>query len=210
VAKIASDMEKPNGITEVPTGTEAEFLAPLPVKKISGIGSKTAEVMYDIGIEKVGQLAEASEEYIAENVGDFAVGFKYIAMGLDDSPVKPYEGLESISRERTFMEDTDEEEVLMASFRHMARLVHRNALREQVRFRTVGIKVRFSDFSTFTREKSMAAAVDRFAPIMSTVKQLWQEFSPPQKKIRLLGVRLSGLESGGYVQTTLERWMGEL
>jgi len=210
VAKIASDMDKPNGITEVPPGGEAEFLAFLPVDRLSGIGKKTGTAFCENGIETIGQLAEASEEYLRERIGDFAVGFKYIAMGMDDRPVEPYEGVESISRERTFMEDTGDEEVIMANLRRMARLVHRNALRERVRYRTIGIKVRLADFTTFTREKSIPVPVNTFSPIMEIVNLLWQEFSPPPQKIRLLGVRVSGLESGGYVQTTLERWIGEL
>ena len=206
-AKIASDMEKPNGITEVIPGKEAEFLAPLPVGKISGIGKKTQGIFRENGIVTIGQLAEASEEFLRENIGDFSVGFKYIAMGIDNREVRPYEGMESISRERTFGKDTKDEELIMGRFREMAAMVHRTAIKHGVRYRTIGIKVRFADYTTFTRARSLPVAVSTLSTILEGVEHLRREFSPPPQEIRLLGVRLSGLEKGTHVQTTLDRWM---
>ncbi|MCK4615047.1 MAG: DNA polymerase IV [Thermoplasmata archaeon] len=208
-AKIASDLEKPNGITEVPPGQEAEFLSSLPVGKISGIGKKTRALYEKYGIRTIGQLARANEDFLRENIGDFAVGFKYIAMGIDNRPVKPREGMESISTERTFMEDTDDEEAIVRKLRAMTKQVHQRALRHKVFFRTVGIKVRFSDFTTLTRERSLAVAVNSLESILGNVEILWREFSPPQKKVRLLGVRVSGFEKGDYVQTTLDEWISD-
>ena len=207
VAKIASDMEKPNGITEVAPGKEAQFLAPLPVRKISGIGEKTEKIFLENRIHTIGELAQASEEFLREKIGDFAVGFKYVAMGIDNRQVKPYEGMESISRERTFEEDTGDEQIIMTRFWHMAELINQTAIRYNVRYRTVGIKVRFADFTTLTRERSLPVAVNTLTAILRNVESLWKEFSPPPQKIRLLGVRISGLETGKYVQTTLDRWL---
>ena len=210
VAKIASDMEKPNGITEVISGREAEFLAPLPVGKISGIGRKTRHLFEEKGITTVGELAQASEEFLEEEIGDFSVCFKYIAMGQDDRPVQPYEGMESISRERTFLEDVGDEELIMSRLRKLSGLVHNYAIKHRVRYRTIGIKVRFADYTTFTRARSLPIAVDTLAPVLNNVELLWKkEFSPLPQKIRLLGVRLSGLESGDLVQTTLDDWVVE-
>ncbi len=207
VAKISSDMDKPNGITEVIPGREAEFLAPLAVGKISGIGRKTLPLFQECGIRTVGQLAAAQEDFLREQIGDFAVGFKYIAMGLDNRPVQPYEGIDSVSRERTFMKDTDDEDQLMETFRWMAESVHRRALKHKLSYRTMGIKVRFSDFTTLTRERSLSVPVSSLAAILRTVDLLWREFSPLPRKIRLIGVRVSGLEKMSYQQTTLDRWL---
>lgn len=206
IAKIASDMEKPNGITEVPPGTEKEFLAPLPVGKISGIGPKSRKIFEANGIDTIGHLAEASEEFLRERIGDYAVGFKAVALGLDNRPVRRYTGMESMSAERTFMEDTDDETVIMDKFGEIIDKLHERALKKDVSYRTIGIKVRLSDFTTFTREKSLQVAVRGKDAIRNTVEHLWQEFSPPPKKIRLLGVRVSGLEKGEAAQRTLDEW----
>jgi len=207
IAKIASAMNKPNRITEVPPGKEMEFLAPLPVGKISGIGRKTRVLFEKNGIHTIGELAQADEEFLRKNIGEFAVGFKYIALGLDNSPVQPREGMESISMERTFMTDTDDEVLILQRFREMARQVHQRLRRHSLLYRTVGIKVRFEDFTTFSRERSLSVPVNTLSPVILNVQHLWREFSPPPKKVRLLGVRLSGLEEGRQVQTTLDRWI---
>lgn len=206
VSKIASDLEKPNGITEVEPGMEAEFLAPLPIGKISGIGQKTKVIYERNGIMTIGKLAESSEEYLREKIGDHAVGFKYIAMGKDTRPVKRSEGRDSISTERTFMKDTNDEGIIIPKLMEMVEQVHGSALKHGFQYRTIGIKVRFSDFSTFTRERSLGVAINTQEPIRYHVMQLWDEFSPPPKRIRLLGVRLSGLEKGDYQQTSLDHW----
>jgi len=206
IAKIASDMEKPNGITEVMPGKEAEFLAPLPVGKISGIGKKTRKIFEDHGLMTIGELAVATEEFLRERIGDYAVGFKYIAMGIDNRPVKRYTGMESMSAERTFMEDTDDGKVIMVKFGEIIEKLHERAMKKKISYRTIGIKVRFSDFTTYTREKSFHVPIKNKEPISRVVEQLWQEFSPPPMKIRLLGVRLSGLERGKPEQKTLEEW----
>jgi len=206
IAKIASDMEKPNGITEVPPGTEAEFLAPLPVGKISGIGPKSRKVFEANGLTTVGELASASEEFLRARVGDFAVGFKYIAMGLDDRPVMRRTGMESMSAERTFMEDTDDEKIIMEKFGEIVEKLHERAIKKKISYKTIGIKVRLSDFTTFTRERSLQVPITSKEPIYRNVELLWKEFSPPPKKIRLLGVRLSGIERGKPKQKTLDAW----
>ena len=206
IAKIASDLEKPNGITEVEPGKEAEFLAPLPVGKISGIGPKSRKVFEANGITTIGELATVSEEFLRERIGDYAVGFKYIAMGMDDRPVMRRTGMESMSAERTFMEDTDDEKVIMETFGEIIEKLHERALKKRISYRTIGIKVRLSDFTTFTREKSLQVAITTKEPIYRNVELLWKEFSPPRTRIRLLGVRLSGVERGKPEQRTLDEW----
>lgn len=206
IAKIASDMNKPNGITVVPPGSEIEFLAPLPVEKISGIGQKTRILFEKNGIRTIGELAEAEEEFLRERIGDFAVGFKYIAMGLDTRQVQPRDGIESISTERTFMVDTHDEEVILNRLREMGRHVHQRLIGHGLLYRTVGIKVRFEDFITHTRERSLNVPVNTLSPIIINIQELWKEFSPPPKKVRLLGVKLSGLRKERLIQTTLDKW----
>jgi DNA polymerase IV (archaeal DinB-like DNA polymerase) len=206
IAKIASDFQKPNGITEVLPDSEAEFLAPLPIGKISGIGPKSRKVFEAAGIMTVGELARAEESFLRERIGDYSVGFKYIAMGLDDRPVMRRTGMESMSAERTFMEDTDDEKIIMEKFGEIVEKLHERAIKKNISYRTIGIKVRLSDFTTFTREKSFQVPVNTKEPIYRNVEILWQEFSPPPKKIRLLGVRLSGIERGKPEQRSLEEW----
>ena len=206
IAKIASDMEKPNGITEILSGKEAEFLAPLPIGKISGIGPKSRKVFEHHGIMTIGELARTSEDDLREKIGDYAVGFKYIAMGLDNRPVMRRTGMESMSAERTFMEDTDDEKIIMEKFGEIIERLHERALKKKISYKTIGIKVRFSNFTTYTREKSFAVPINTKEPIYQNVELLWKEFSPPPKKIRLLGVRLSGVERGKPEQRTLAEW----
>ena len=114
--------------------------------------------------------------------------------------------MESMSAERTFMEDTDDEKVITEKFGEIVERLHERALRKKISYRTIGIKVRLSDFTTFTREKSLQVAINTKEPIYRNVELLWQEFSPPPKKIRLLGVRLSGVERGKPEQRSLEEW----
>lgn len=206
IAKICSDFQKPNGITEVPPGTEAEFLAPLPVGKISGIGPKSRKVFEAAGITTIGELARASDEFLRDRIGDFSMGFKHVAMGLDDRPVMRRTGMESMSAERTFMEDTDDEGIILGKFGEIVEKLHERAMKKKISYRTIGIKVRLSNFTTFTREKSLQVPINSKEPIYRCIELLWQEFSPPPKKIRLLGVRLSGIERGKPKQRSLDEW----
>ena len=154
VAKIASDFKKPDGLTVVPPERIREFLAPLPVNKISGIGKKSHELLKEMGINTIGDLAATHPSRVTEVFGKYGARLWQIANGIDDEEVVTSYSMKSISSETTFEEDTSDTKQVMEAFTSLINDVHTRTLSQNMLFRTVGIKVRFEDFSTFTRAKS--------------------------------------------------------
>ena len=148
VAKIASDLEKPDGLVVVPPGDELEFLAPLPVGKLWGIGPKTAERLHQDGIMTVGDLASQPDEWYARKFGKRAQGIRAKAIGQDEDPVKTERSPKSISAETTFPADISDPAELRETLNRLAFNVAGQLGKKEVKGRTVTVKLRLSDFTT--------------------------------------------------------------
>ncbi len=207
VAKIASDFEKPDGLTVVePDGVEA-FLAPIPVNRIQGVGRKTDRRLETLGIRTIGDLAAYPREELGELFGSWADYMWKVSHGVDDSPVQAWTGPpKSIGSETTFDEDTREPVVVEAVLRDLVDSVHPQLAEEGLVYRTVGVKVRFEDFETHTAAKSLRVYTADKEPFLEQVRALVRPFLEDGRKLRLLGVRLSNLKSEKPKAVSLSRF----
>lgn len=196
IAKIASDFVKPDGLTVVEEEKAREFLAPLPVKKIPGVGPKNEETLKKMGIEQIGQLANCDVQKLVAKFGKYGKKLHLAANGIDESEVEEEWERKSLSRERTFAEDTKDASVLNNCVDRLAEEVYNVILKESFVFKTVSIKVKFEDFTIHTRAKTLKSLHSDLNMLKKTAKELMMEFSEGKdkgKKIRLVGVRVSNL-----------------
>lgn len=197
VAKIASDQDKPDGLTVVPPGREAAFLAPLSISDLWGVGPKTAERLRGAGLETIGDLAERPLPWLVDRFGSRGEWFWQLARGQDDRGVSVERETKSISSETTFAEDVGGEGKLSAIVSEQAHSVAKRLTEHGMRARTVQIKLRLSDFTTFTRQRTLPSPTLDAALIERTALELLRQQLSPVRKFRLVGVGVSGLEQQG-------------
>ena len=199
VAKIASERQKPDGLTVVPPGSERVFLAPLPVRDLWGIGPKTAERLHKAGVKTIGALAERPLPWLVERFGVRGEWFHRLAVGDDPSEVHVHREAKSISSEQTFAEDKSDRDELRAVVRKQAAAVARRLQRAGLRARTVQIKLRLADFTTFTRQRTLPAAADAKEVIAEAAVELLNREVGGGRRFRLLGTGASNLVEGETV-----------
>ena len=201
VAKIASEMAKPDGVFEVKVGADSEFLAPLPISKLPGIGKKTETVLKNIGVTTLGQLAKFPPDSIKERLGSSAGVLINYARGIDNRPVETPDRAKSYSRENTFSKDTRDRFILKATLELLSQQVGAK-LRKAERFaRCITLKLRFNDFSTITRSQTLSLSTDADQIIFSTgTHLLTKELDRNPLPVRLIGIGVSSLcEKGGQL-----------
>ena len=201
-AKIASDYQKPDGLTYVDQEHLKEFLAPLPVARISGIGKKTEASLNQLGIKTIADLANYPSGALYKKFGKIAVWLWAIANGEERVEVQENYEMKSISGEHTFDTDTEDWLAVSHQLNELVDYVHKRLMEADMEYRTVGLKIRFTGFETYTREKTLRFATTEKQFMSATIQELIQEFRTHQKKVRLVGVRVSGLaeragKSGG-------------
>ncbi len=194
VAKVASDFQKPRGFTVIPPGAEAEFLAPLSVGVIWGIGPRTAERLAALNVRTCAELAAADPERLRAVFGREATKMVWRARGIDDREVEPDRGpAKSISQEWTFSQDVADPDVLKEHLHRMSAEVATELRRRNLLAHTVRVKFRWPDFTTFTRQRSLEVGTDDAETIYRLALALWSENWPPGQPMRLLGVGAAGL-----------------
>lgn len=194
LAKVASDHEKPRGCTIVPPGHEAEFLADLPVRVIWGIGPRTAARLSTLNITTCGQLAAADPQRLYATFGREGERMIRRARGEDNRPVEPDSGPpKSISQEWTFNRDVGDAAVLRERLASMAEEVAGQLRKSNLLAHTVRVKFRWSDFTTFTRQRSLEVGTDDASTILRLAEALWRENWPQGRPMRLLGVGATSL-----------------
>ncbi len=204
VAKIASGYKKPDGLTVVKPEDVEKFLELLPLRKIPGIGPKSKEALKKLGIETIGDLAKCDVQKLIPYFGRWSYELIMLAKGIDDREVGERRDVKSIGRERTFQEDIDDEERLKKAVEEIAELVHSDLKEEEYLFRTVTLKIRFSDFETHTKSKTLTSHHDDLETIKNVALSLLSHFLG-KKKVRLLGIRLSNLKKKQRV--SLDRFL---
>ncbi|KXS43650.1 DNA polymerase IV [Methanolobus zinderi] len=202
LAKIASDFDKPDGLTVIRPEDVESFLFPLPVSKIPGIGKKTRLILEDMDTETVGDLASMDVQLLVARFGKSGVVMHQLANGIDLREVREREEVKSISTEDTFEEDIFDPAAIRNVFFELTDKVHESLSRKRFRFRTVTIKVRFEDFRTYTRAKTLQAASTDKQAIIRTALGLMDEFIG-KGRFRLLGVGVTKLEKIDERQTLL-------
>lgn len=199
VAKVCSDQAKPNGILWIPPGQEANFLAPLDVRKIPGVGKVTEQNLHACGIRKVGDLGRLDPAFIEQRFGNWGLALAGKAKGLDsgawfDGEIGEGHDPKSVSHEHTFMTDTADVDALDAMLVKLSEKVARRLRDHGVWARTVQIKLRYTDFTTFTRSKTLDHATQIDTELAEAAKSLFHK-AWTKKPIRLLGVYGQQLES---------------
>lgn len=193
VAKVASKFQKPDGLTVIRPEDVQEFLYPLDVSKIPGIGGKTAEALKLMGITKVEELANCDIQRLSERFGKMGLWMKQASHGLDFSEVKEWEeAVKSISRSGTFQEDTNDLVKIAGFLELLVESIHRALLKDGFLFKVITLKVRYDDFSTYTRSKTVPVWTSDIFVIKKISMQLFSEFIGRQK-IRLVGIGVSRL-----------------
>ena len=194
VAKIASGLEKPRGFVVVPHGKEAEFLAPLPVEKLWGVGEVTARSLHEMGVFTIGQLAELPAAQLEARFGRRGRDLYRQARGMDDRPVVAEREEKSLSREVTFAEDIGDRQVLRKTLLSLSEDVARRLRKRGLRGRTVKLKLRYSDFTTLTRQVTLDAPTDLEQVIFEQAARLLEKAWDKRRKVRLIGVGVSKFE----------------
>jgi len=202
IAKIASGFQKPDGLTVVRPEDVKEFLFPLPVSKVPGIGEKTAEILKSMGLNRVKDLAICDVQLLSGKFGKMGLRMKQLANGLDFGEVREKESVKSISRHGTFTEDTSDPVKIAGSLDLLAESVHSSLLKNRFLFKTVTLTVRFEDFSTYTRSKTIPIWTSDIFVIKRTAMQLLSEFIG-NRKLRLVGIGVTKLREKDEKQTLI-------
>jgi DNA polymerase-4 len=204
VAKVASEQGKPRGLVWVPPGMEARFLAPLPIRKIPGIGEVTERALRALGIEKVEQLASHSQEKLERIFGQWGTALYRKSRGGD-----AYEFLidaepKSISQNHTFGEDTTDVEQMESMLSHLSQKACKRLREAGLSARTLTLTIRYAGFDTYTRSKTLQEPAQLDSDIFAVFLHQFREHRDTKRKVRLLGIALSSLSHGGQQLDLLE------
>jgi DNA polymerase-4 len=194
VAKLASTRAKPDGLLVVPVDRVIDFLHPLPVGALWGVGERTEEQLTRLGLRTVGDIAHTPEETLKRALGPAAGTHLHdLAWGRDSRAVNPHEPDKSIGNETTFEHDVDDPDVIQARLLALADQVAGRLRAAGYVGRTVSLKIRFADFSTITRSRTLSAPTDVAKEIYDTIRGLYDALGLQRVRIRLVGVRMEGL-----------------
>ena len=192
IAKVCSDQAKPNGVLFILPGGETEFLAPLDVRKIPGVGKVMEKRLQDQGIRTVGELAGRDERWLQSNFGALGLALAGKSRGLDagawfDADIGEDDGPRSISHEHTFNNDTAEQQKLEAMLARLSEMVCRRLREQNLHARTLQLKLRYSDFTTITRAHTLEEPTSVDSEVFAAIRQLFRA-SWNRTAVRLLGV----------------------
>ena len=198
VAKIASDLCKPDGLLQIAPGEEQAFLNPLPVAKLPGVGKKTEQSLKEIGVTTIGELANLPLDTIKRQFGATGAVLHSYARGIDDREVEAPGEAKSISQQLTFARDTLDRNFLEANLHNLCQEVCQELRSQNKRAKCVAIRLRYADFKTITRQVILREASNVTQVIFATAQQLLSKALAQQgKPIRLIGIRISSLVGEG-------------
>lgn len=203
-AKIASDLDKPDGLLEVTRQGLLAFLWPLDVDMIWGLGKKTKALLNDMGIETIGDLAKRDIEEMRLAFGKNGEHFWQLANGIDDREVEVKYEAKSISNEITFGHDTSDAEKIRGALLSLCEKVSRRLRQEGLKGRTITLKIRLHGFHTYTRDVSIYKATNFSDVIYREIERLYNNFGKREEKVRLVGVKVSNLIHADFPDTLLE------
>ena len=205
VAKVASDLSKPDGLLEVPLGKERSFLKPLPIVKLPGIGKKSEQVLKGLGVSTIGQLATLPLDVLEGHFGAWGKLIHDHANGIGDDKVEPPAPAKSTSRETTFAKDTRDVTLLKATLRYLSERVGSDLRQKEKLAKCVTLKLRYADFTTTTRQQTLTQASDTDQTIFETGLRLLKNELPREKQaVRLIGIGVSNLVEAGRQRDMLD------
>jgi len=204
LAKLASDLDKPDGLVVVPTDAIEAFLEPLPVSRLWGVGKVSNRDLAQMGVHTIGDLRRLPEALLVSRFANTAVHWARLARGIDDRRVVPDRDAKSISHETTFATDIDDPEILRSWLLELTEQVATRLRRQGLRGKTVYIKVRYADFHTVTRSESLDAPSNVTRELTVTAAGLLRaQLARSPRPVRLLGMGVSALTAGAHAQGQL-------
>jgi DNA polymerase-4 len=195
LAKVASDLKKPDGLVVVEPGREKDFLAPLDIGRLWGVGPKTEAYLKNLGLERIGQLAALPHENCVARMGKVGAHLLRLARGIDDRPVLPEDGCKSIGHEITFDRDTTDLELLEKTLLDLSERVAYRLRKNRICARTIAVKFRESDFSTRSRRTTLECSADTTEAIFPVALELMKSLVREGVPVRLIGVHTGNLEA---------------
>ena len=203
MAKIASDFDKPDGLTVVPPRRVQAFLDPLPVRRLHGVGPATERALAEIGIATVAELRGAALDDLLVRFGRHGRTLWEFARGIDDRPVETHSVRKSLGTENTYGEDLSGLPAVERELGRLAEEVTEALRRRELAGCTVTLKLRYGDFTTITRSRTLALPVADAGAIAACAKELLAKTDAPSRPVRLLGITVSNLVAGGIAQLPL-------
>ncbi|MCW3977050.1 MAG: DNA polymerase IV [Candidatus Bathyarchaeota archaeon] len=203
VAKIASDYKKPDGLTVVSEDSVERFLAPLPVQRMLWIGEKTGRKLNAMGIKTIGDLASFDVRVLIQRFGVMGLRYHKYARGIHKAEVGRTGGTrKSLGHESTFSTDTNDCACIFQRLNDLCQRIHERVVRHKLLFKTVTVKIRFQNFETHTYGKTLPLFTSRLQDLQKATQKLVQDhFAEGNKKLRLVGVRVSNLKFVGEQET---------
>jgi nucleotidyltransferase/DNA polymerase involved in DNA repair len=196
LAKIASDLRKPDAFVVVEEKNVEEFLRDLPISRLWGVGPKTEVRLNEAGFRTIGQIASAPRESLIRSLGSLGEHLYQLSHGRDDRPVIPDWEPKSIGTETTFDEDTDDRELLLRTILELSDHVAERLRKDEYRAGKVTLKLRYASFSTHTKQRSLDKLIETGEEIAAIARELFSRF-PLNQKIRLIGVSAGDLHRSG-------------
>jgi DNA polymerase-4 len=195
VAKVASDLEKPDGLVVVEPGEEAEFLAPLPIRYLWGAGPKAQQALRRLGCRTIGDVAALDRGVLERRLG-LSMGrhFYRLSRGIDERPVHAGHERKSLGKERTFGEDVSDRKIVERRLLGLCEGVAASLRRKGLAGTVITVKLRFEGFETLTRRRTLEAAVDTVETLWPAARELFRAADRPKRKVRLIGVTVSGFD----------------
>jgi DNA polymerase-4 len=203
IAKIASDFQKPDGLTVVPPRRVQQFLDPLPVRRLHGVGPATERALAELGVATVADLRQQAIELLLERFGRHGRTLYEFARGIDDRPVETHQERKSLGTENTYARDLAGREAVEPELQRMAVAVAAALVKRDLACCTVTLKVRYADFTTITRARTLAAPVRDGGLIADCALDLLLRTEGLRRPVRLLGITASNLVQGGAAQLRL-------
>lgn len=197
VSKVATNEVKPNGQIEIPFGTEKNYLAPLNISRMPGIGEQTAYLLNKMGVETIKVLSEVPVEMLQKLLGKHGTELWRRANGIDETPVVPYHEQKSLSAERTFQQDTIDMDFMRAELLRMTEGLAFELRQQNKLTGCVTVKIRYSNFETFTKQQTITYA-NADHVLFNTARELFARLYDRRMLIRLLGIRFTNLIPGNY------------
>ncbi len=194
LAKVASDINKPDGITVITPEMADEFMDKLPIRKFFGVGKVTEEKMFSFGIKTGADLKKFKKEKLIQLFGKSGSYFYDIAHGLDDRPVEPNRIRKSIGKETTFSEDINDTDQMIEVLEDIAAKLENSLIKKDAKGRTITLKMKYFDFQSITRSITIDEPADSASVIMKYVRPLLSKTEAGEKKVRLLGISISNFD----------------
>ena len=195
IAKIASDLEKPDGLTICLPGQERAFLAPLPIRKLWGVGAKTAARLEALGLKTIGEIADYPVKGLIDRLGAWGYQLHQLARGIDNRPVATRSLRKSISEETTYLEDVDDDSLVEHTLFTIADRLSRTMRRKGLKGRTITLKIRFEGFETHTRSRTLSDFINDADTLRAITVSQYRSFQRQGRKVRLVGIGVSQLNT---------------